>query len=133
MLQTIKIIAVLILSLATFNRITGSGTAPTVTALAALGTGGTITVVGNDMAGTITVTPGTSPSGGSFIRLTYATAYTTGIARVQITAASANAASVMNRVLIQNQDSNLFELSDSGSGLTAGTYVWNYLVTGYQP
>jgi len=53
----------------------GSGAAPTVAALAGIGTGGTVTLAGTDHAGVITLTTGTgTPGGGDILRVTFNTA-----------------------------------------------------------
>jgi hypothetical protein len=52
-----------------------SVTAPTVVAGAAAGTGPTVSVVGTDEVGTITVNVGTSPATGTLVTLTFNYAY----------------------------------------------------------
>lgn len=57
------------------GHLVASGSTPTVAAGVGAGTGPTVSVAGHDQAGTVTVTPGTSPSNGAQARVTFATAY----------------------------------------------------------
>lgn len=112
----------------TFNHIISGGTAPTPTAQAGLGTAPTVAIAGNDLAGTITLTVGTTPGGGAFLRITFGTAFTA-TPRFVMFPASATAAAVVARVYTLNYTTTFVDLADTGAGLTAGQqYIWHYVV-----
>lgn len=118
----------------TGHMINNSGT-PTMTAFPALGTTPTISVSGNDQAGVISITPGTTPTGGSLCRLTFAVAYPAAPKSVVLSAANQASASLSGAATVfviatGGVTSSYFQLQNSAT-LVAGTlYMWAYQVMG---
>jgi hypothetical protein len=112
-----------------FGRIISAGVAPTITAQSGLGTSPAVSVSGNDLAGTITLTVGSSPRGGAFVRLMFAAPVSSGSVRPYLFPVNPDAAAAMTAVYVSNQNGAFVEFAHSGSGLISGQkYIWNYLV-----
>ncbi len=108
----------------TVYRIISNGVAPTVAAGAAAGTGATVSVVGNNISGTITVTTGTSPTAGTLVTLTFALPYTTA-PRVTLEAGNASAAGLTRYVTPTTTN---FGLNSSAVPAASTTYTFYYQV-----
>lgn len=113
--------------------ITTSGSAPSIAAGTGAGTGPTISISGNDVAGKITLTTGTTPTlAGTICTVTFSVALGATPKSVIITAASSAAAqSAINRVFIDaaTLSTTILELKNIGTALTASaSYIWYYLI-----
>lgn len=73
------------------GHLVSGGDTPTAVAEAAAGTGATVTVSGNDTAGTITIVTGSAPTPGDLAKITFKKPYTS-VPRVNLTPTSAAAA-----------------------------------------
>lgn len=118
------------------GKLIGGSGAPAIAAGTGAGTGPTIAIAGNDMAGTITVTTGSSPaaSNATIATVTFSAPYDN-IPRVEITPANAAAAALTGATSCFADQSQvtaaLFKLIAGSTALTGATaYVFNYTVTG---
>jgi hypothetical protein len=111
----------------------GNSSTPGIAAGSGAGTGPTINVTGSDIAGTITLTAGSSPAGDATIfTVTYANAYGQKPV-VVLTPADKDAATLSgaSNPFYSDADSSTsaFVVKSNTSGLTASTqYVWTYHV-----
>jgi len=118
------------------GHIVTGGTAPTIAAQTALGSTGTATIAGTDVAGTITLTPGgTGITTGAQAIITFANAYTSAPKVVKIDPANANAqaltSSTQCAVIAANNTTTTWQVNSGSSALSTGTaYEWTYLVIG---
>lgn len=112
---------------ATFDRnhYVSTGGTPTASAEAGSG-GGSATVAGTDMAGTVTLTTGAAPAAGFLVALGVTHNFSTQ-PRVVWQAANAAAASVANEIYDQSTPANL-ELYTTAALAASTEYIWNYLV-----
>jgi hypothetical protein len=112
--------------------LTGTGITPTLTAGSGAGTSPTITLVGNDVAGKLTITTGSSPAANAAVAtMTYASAYNAapypGLTPGNAAAASLAAAA---QPYIGSAAGNL-TISGGSTALSANTtYVWFYQILG---
>jgi hypothetical protein len=97
------------------------GTVPTLTPGGSLGMGGTVSISGNDAAGTIAVNIGTGGGGGVLASVAFRNPYST-TPRVIVSAATPGAGSVY-----ATRTSSGFSVGVNG-GLGLGTYVFDYIV-----
>lgn len=111
--------------------IKGSTAAPTVTAGSAAGTGATVSVTGNDIAGTITITTGTIVgTGGTVVTLNFNTTYTTApIVQIDEGNFNAKVLSGVNSVYVDDASkstTNAYLAVASGALANSTTYVFTY-------
>jgi hypothetical protein len=120
------------------RHIRGTTLAPTFTAGAGAGTGPTITVTGNDVAGIVSVTVGTTPSASNsvIVTITFNTAYTTA-PFVILTPANRNAQALTGTTVVQvpaaGQTNGVTTTSfviEGGTAALSATiqYIWSYHV-----
>lgn len=102
------------------GHIVTSGAAPSVSPGSALGSNGTVSISGNDIAGAVAINIGVGASGGTLANVTFKTAYGN-IPRVVITPVG-----VGGNFYITNLTSGGFSIAVS-SGLPAGGYRINYI------
>lgn len=105
----------------------GSTNTPTIAAGTGAGTGPTVSIVGTDLAGTITVTTGTLPTVNAVIcTVTFNTAYT---AAPYVVFSLASAVTTTPNVYVSGTTTTAFSLQDNNASLAATTtYKWNYIV-----
>jgi hypothetical protein len=110
------------------------GLAPSIAAGAAAGTGPTVSVTGNDTAGTISVTPGSTPTTGTLCTVTYAEAFDTAAGsevnptpKVQLTPTNANAAALV-ATTYTTRTATTFKIEAGAAPTEAQVYTWDYLV-----
>lgn len=112
----------------------GGAEYPTVAPGTGAGTGGTtaLSTIASDLAGTISINTGTSPSPNAVIAtLTFITPYNDGpVNTVILSAANANGAGALSHVYWQPDASgNYFTINSTSTALTASTtYMFSYLV-----
>jgi len=98
---------------------------------AAAGVGATVSVVGTQFGGRITLNAGTPTTNGTLCTLTYATAFSTS-SSVVFSPANSNAATLAYAITSDSASASSFSFIANSVGLTASnTYVWNYHVTGW--
>ena len=113
----------------TWYRLTSSKT-PAVTAGAGLGTGGTVSCVGNDLGGTVVFTTGTSAVAGDLFTLTFANAFDPA-AQVTTTfsAKSTSAATAMTTMYIGVEGTTYFTLTSASALPDGTTHTINYKIS----
>lgn len=111
-----------------------SGSAPSIVAGAGAGATPTISILGVDNGGTITLTPGigATGSGATIATITFATAFPTDSA-VVLFPANLNAAQLNGIAAISiNSSASSFALLATTTGLSSGTQViYNYVTIGW--
>jgi len=119
------------------NRLVGMGTAPTAAVIAGGGTGATATVDtgSTDLAGTITITAGTTPPAFVTIRLTFSAALGANPATVLITAKDGSGQwdRVVAKLVNSTPTTSKFEVNLDNNAvnlLVSATYQIQYLVIG---
>lgn len=112
------------------GHIVSGGTAPTYAAGANAGTGASAVGAGNDVAGTITVTGGTSSAAGQQANVQFRTAYPAGFPRaIVVTPLNANAAALTGQYVEIAAGGGQFYIH--GSALSSNqTYQWAYACVG---
>ncbi len=101
------------------------------TAGAGAGTGPTITVTGNDHAGSIQVATGTTPTAGAqLLRVTFAASFPGGFVSVILSPSNAGTAALSGATSVYAQGTGTyFDVFAGTAALTASTtYAWNYIV-----
>jgi len=102
---------------------TGGGT-PNIARGTAVGSGGTVSISGNDVAGTVTVNTGGSPPAGEFARITFRNAYNT-TPNVQLTPANSNSGGLNYYV---TRTASRFTVNTAGVPNASTTYVFDYFI-----
>lgn len=102
---------------------TGGGT-PSKANGTALGSGGTVSISGNDVAGTITINTGGSAPAGFFVRINFVNTYNTTPA-VIISPANSNAASLE---YYTQRDSSGFRIGTASNPADSTTFIFDYFV-----
>lgn len=108
----------------------GNSSNPGIAAGAGAGSSPTVTVVGTDQSGLITVVTGTTPTGLNAViaTITYSTTYPT-TTYVSLTPANATAALISGATMVYtNGSATTFTVNAGTTGLPTGTYVWAYSV-----
>jgi len=105
---------------------------PTIAAGTGAGTSPTVSVSGNDAAGVVSVTTGTTPAASAVVAtVTFGTAYPTNSFVVLEPANAATAALAVTAQAYVTSTKTSFALNTGSTGLTGSTaYKWNYLVLG---
>jgi len=122
----------------TVPHLAGNTSSPSIAAGTGAGTGPTVSVSGTDLAGTVTVTTGTAPSGANAIiaTITFNAAYGSA-PRVMLTAANRNANGLvgLNQILVpasgqtNGVTTTTFVIEANTTALAASTtYLWTYQV-----
>lgn len=101
-----------------------SGGTPTRTNGTALGSGGTVSVSGNDIAGTVTINTGGSAPAGFFVRINFVTPYSSTPA-VIISPSNSNAGSLD---YYTQRDSSGFRIGTSTNPPDSTTFIFDYFV-----
>ena len=101
-----------------------NGGTPSASSGTAVGSGGTVSVSGNDIAGTVTINTGGSPPAGLFIRVNFKQTYS-GTPVVQITPVGSSAGGLNYYVV---RDSAGFNVGTSNVPAAATTYRFDYFV-----
>ena len=102
---------------------TGGGT-PAITRGGSVGAGGTVSISGNDVSGTVTINTGGSPSSGILASITFRSAYNT-TPNVQITPANAASGGLNYYV---TRSSTTFNVGNSGAPAASTTYMFDYFI-----
>ncbi|HEX9594883.1 MAG TPA: hypothetical protein VF996_02035 [Candidatus Saccharimonadales bacterium] len=102
---------------------TGGGT-PSRSNGTALGSGGTASISGNDIAGTITINTGGSAPAGFFVRINFVNAYNSTPA-VIITPANSNAGSLE---YYTQRDSSGFRIGTASNPADSATFIFDYFI-----
>lgn len=105
-----------------------AGAVPTIAAGAGAGTGPTISIVGSDRMGTITITTGTTPSAAILATVTFTRAFGAAPRTVHITPTTSGAAAV--NPYISSKTTTTFVLSAQTAPVAATSHIFDYLVTG---
>lgn len=110
-----------------------TGTTPTIAADVGAGTSPTISIVGSDTRGALSLTAGTAPAANSAaLIITFTNSFTGfyGGPFIQLTATSKNAASIVIYAGTQGVSPNIkMTVNVGAAALTAGQlYTWNYFV-----
>jgi hypothetical protein len=111
----------------TFQESPQANTHPSIAAGTNLGTSPTVSVVGTDTCGTISVTTGTGSSSGLLATVTFAVAYAAA-PHVKIQATNAAAAALLQTY--PTKTASTFLLNTLNALVDATTYTWDYLVVG---
>lgn len=115
----------------TLTHLIGSGTAPTAVVGAGAGTSpSSVTVSGHDMAGSVSLTTGTLPTGGATVlTLTFGTAYGSA-PYVVLQPINASTALLSGATMVfVTSSTTTFVITSGSTGLVAATgYAWNYQV-----
>jgi hypothetical protein len=106
------------------GHIVPSGSVPTARASSAAG-GGSVSITGNDTAGTITITTGGGPIAGELAIITFHTAFGT-TPKVQLTPLNSSASGLNYFV---THTAGLFTVNTSTVPSANATYIFDYLVT----
>lgn len=110
------------------GQVLGGSGAPTIAAGAAAGTGPTVSVTGNNNAGQISITVGTSPTAGVLATITFNANGTYPTAPfVTMTPANSTTAGILAYV---TTTTTTFVLNVSAALTASSTYTWNFLVMG---
>lgn len=118
-----------------FNRVPDlqlftSGGAATVAAGAAAGSSPTVSVSGNGVSGTLTVTTGTSATTGVLATITLPVSFPNGC-RAVLTPADSDAAAGAAKIFVTTTASTVVVNVGTAALTDATQYLWNYTVTGY--
>lgn len=108
-------------------RAISSEVTPTITAGPASGAGSTVAVVGNEMAGRITVTAGTSPPTGTIVTISMPVAFTGNVFNL-VVPKNANASGLGSAVFSPVMGSSSFTLTTSTALTTGQQYIWEYFL-----
>lgn len=103
-----------------------AGAVPTVTAGTGAGTSPTVSVVGNDHTGTITVTTGTAPSANTLVSLNLTRGLAASIRQVLITPTNAAAAAV--QPYVSSKAFNRFDIAAKTAPAASTAHTFDYLV-----
>ena len=103
---------------------TGGGT-PGISRSNAVGGGGTVSISGNDVSGTVTINTGSSPPAGIFASISFRSAYNS-TPRVQLTPSN-SAASTINYYVTRN--SSGFSVGSTSVPSASTTYTYDYFIT----
>jgi hypothetical protein len=114
------------------DHLVGSSSNVTYTAGPGLGTGPTITVTGNDIAGKITVTPGSSPAGNStIITINFITPFTKA-PYVNITPGNLNTAALTSNInknaWVNSLSTTSFTIDVASTALGNAQFIWYYMI-----
>jgi hypothetical protein len=112
-------------SLTVNGHIITGGSTPNPTAAVAAGSGATVGVVGNDDAGTITITTGTGATAGTLADIGFAASYS-GIPHVVLTPVGGISAGLQYNVV--SQTTNGFSVGSNNAPADSTTYTYNYQV-----
>jgi hypothetical protein len=112
-------------SLTVNGHIITGGSTPNPTAAVAAGSGATVGVVGNDDAGTITITTGTAATAGTLADIGFAASYS-GIPHVVLTPVGGISAGLQYNVV--SQTTNGFSVGSNNAPADSTTYTYNYQV-----
>lgn len=108
------------------GHLVGLGTAPVATGTAATGNSPTLTVTGTDLAGTISIIPGASPTAGTLANITTNKALT-GTGHVALTPANAAAAALFaGGVWAARSSSAVWMIGCTGTPVAATEYRFSY-------
>ncbi len=111
---------------ASFTRhIDTGGSLPSISSGTAVGAGGTVSVSGNDIAGTVTINTGGSPPAGFFATINFVAAYNS-TPNVQITPVGSSGAGLNYYV---TRDTNGFRIGTTNAPSSGTTYTFDYFVT----
>jgi cytoskeletal protein CcmA (bactofilin family) len=102
---------------------TGGGT-PSASSGTAVGSGGTVSISGNDIAGTITINTGGGPPAGIFANISFVTGYNS-TPNVQITPVNSSTGS-LNYYVTRNAGG--FSVGTASAPSSATTYVFDYFI-----
>ena len=103
---------------------TGGGI-PSVANGTALGGGGTASISGNDIAGTVTINTGGSPPAGIFVNISFRNAYNS-TPNVQITPIGSSGAGLN---YYATRTTNGFSIGTANTPSAATTYIFDYFIT----
>lgn len=103
---------------------TGGGT-PSISRGSAVGGGGTVSISGNDVSGTVTINTGGGPPAGVFAQITFRIAYNT-TPRVQLTPSNSAGSTVDYYV---TRTSGGFNVATSSVPSPSTTYTFDYFIT----
>ena len=106
------------------RHIDSGGPTPGAASGGAVGAGGTISISGNDIAGTVTINTGGSPSTGILATMNFVNAYT-GTPRVVISPSNA-AASTLD--YYSSRSTTGFSIRTSNAPASSTTYVFDYII-----
>jgi hypothetical protein len=106
-------------------RLLNGGGTPSIAVGANAGTGATVSIVGDDRSGTITVNSGTGPAGGTYATVTFAVPYAA-VPAVVLTAANGNAVQQPPYVTAA---AATFAVSTAAALGASTTFKWAYTVT----
>lgn len=119
----------------TFNKsanleLLSAGSAATVAAGAAAGSSPTVAVSGNGVAGTITITTGTTATTGALATVTLPVTFPNGLTAV-LTPGDADAAASAAKIFVTSSAANSFVVNVGTAALSDATeYIWHYTVIG---
>jgi hypothetical protein len=108
-----------------------SGSTPSIAAGTGAGTGPTISITGNDIAGYISLTAGTSPTAtGVIATITFSTTLTNTPKAIMITAGANQAATQFQKVYVNQAtlSTTSWELKNASVALGSNVFVWFYQV-----
>ncbi len=108
------------------HHILTSGPIPGSSTGAATGTGGTTSVSGSDISGTVTINTGGSPAAGCYITVNFSSAYTS-TPHVLLTPVGASSATLQYYV---NRSAASFNVCSASTPQAGQTYVFDYMITG---
>lgn len=116
------------------GQIIGGSTAPAIAAGPGAGTSPSVTITGTNLAGQVSVTVGTAPTGGAVVAtVTFANSFAYPAAPyVMLTPANATAAGLTGtaQVFVTATTTTLVINVGSGGLAASGQYIWNYHVQG---
>ncbi len=101
------------------------GSLPSISSGTAVGSGGTVSVSGNDIAGTVTINTGGSPPAGFFATINFVSAYNS-TPNVQITPVGSSGAGLNYYV---TRDTNGFRIGTTNTPASGTTYTFDYFIT----
>lgn len=108
------------------RRRVGTGSVPTIEAGAGAGTSPTVAITGDDTAGKITVTTGTSPAAGTLATATFAFAFANA-PFVCLTPKDAAAAALQE---YNGTSASGFSIKTAATPPASTTHTWDYMVVG---
>jgi len=120
----------LTLGITAVKHLVGNSTAPTIAAGAGAGTSPTISIIGTDLAGQVTLTTGTLPTGGAVVFTVTFNAAFTAAPYVNFSPVNSNAAALSGLTMVYvTSTMTTFVFTVGATGLVAATqYIWNYTV-----
>jgi hypothetical protein len=107
------------------GHIISSGATPTITAGSGAGTSPTVSISGNDITGTISITTGTSPAASTLATITFSTAYGTA-PNVLLTPVGSVSASIQYN--LGSSSTTNFTLNTGTAPAASTTYTYKYFV-----